>query len=168
MNFDQTSEILSLHFCARLKLQIECRKGLKIIYFSPIEMSSMCGNCIFFKFHDVTLAQILDLVFIFALNYCQTASVFILGGHCNREEKNLEQLVSAYTRKSLLDFWPSLLKQPIKFVLFCYFNLSGRDSAVLFFCINGFPSLKNLYKFGILKYCILYLPNKPKFSQNDT
>ena len=67
-------------------------------------------------------------MFTFASNYYQTALCFTPGENLNQGKKTSGQLASAAmlvmkfragTRKSLLDFWPPLLEQPIKFVLKC-------------------------------------------------
>ena len=50
-----------------------------------------------FKFNDVTLTWMLGHAFIFAPNYYQTSSIFILEGHFNQEKNIIEQLASAAT-----------------------------------------------------------------------
>ena len=87
----------------------------------------MHGNFYCFKFHDVTLTEILGLVFTFALNYYQAASFFIPGGHFSWKKAMifgwlaiaamLYATFNAGTRKSLSEFWSPLLEQPITFVL---------------------------------------------------
>ena len=90
---------------------------------SSISVYAIC-NC--FKFHGVTLTQMLGPVFTFASNYYQTASFFIPGRHCDKESNNswaagkCSNVVAethAGTRKSVSDFWLRLARTAYKFRL---------------------------------------------------
>ena len=48
----------------------------------------------------------------------------------------------------------------------CYSNVSERDLTAVFLCIYGLPSEENLYKFWVLKFCILCLQNQRPLGLN--